>query len=56
MTTDTKGGAVKLPLDGELRLAVDAARKRRRLTVTGYVREALIRDLVAEGLLQGGAR
>lgn len=51
-----KEGAVRLTLDTELRAAVDAVRKRRRLTATGYVRDLVIRDLVTEGLLQGGAR
>jgi len=56
MNATPKGGAVKLPLDNELRAAVDIARKRRRTTVTGFVREALLQALKAEGQLNGGAR
>ena len=56
MNTTYKGGAVKLPLDDELRAAVDIARKRRRITVTGFVRDALLQALKAEGQLNGSAR
>lgn len=56
MNATTKGGAVKLPLDGELRAAVEVARKRRRTTVTGFVREALLQALKAEGQLNEGGR
>ena len=56
MNHNTKGGEVRLPLDGELRAAVDIARKRRRTTVTGFVREALLQALKAEGQLNGSAR
>ncbi|MGC5781762.1 hypothetical protein [Methylobacterium sp. NFXW15] len=56
MNPNTKGGTMKLPFDGELRAALDAARKPRRMTITGYVREVVMRDLVAQGLLKGRAR
>lgn len=51
MNANTKGGAVKLPLDAELRTALDAARQRHRATRTAYIRNALLKSLQAEGHL-----
>lgn len=56
MNKTTKGGAVKLPIDDELRTALDAARRHLRTTRTGFVRAVLLKALKAEGRLTEGVR
>ncbi|XYD07082.1 hypothetical protein R1A27_18170 [Methylobacterium sp. NMS12] len=43
---------VSLDVDPEFESALDAARKSKRMTKAGYVRDTLVNDLIAKGFLK----
>lgn len=51
MTTKKLDFRVNLGVDPEFEKALDAARRSKRMTKTGYIRDTLVNDLIAKGFL-----
>jgi hypothetical protein len=52
MSTKKLDFRVNIGVDPEFKAAIDAARRSKRMTKTGYIRDTLVNDLIAKGFLK----